>query len=463
MLTNNNKGGQQLIMANYKYNMKRKNLNHIIWCCSVRNCPAKAKTNINVEEYVNSFTLVNTNHNHFSHINEIKKNKMIKKMKKLTIISDRSPRWVVNEILKGANREVVLMFPKLESLYKTLRNYKQRHFNPKPYKYTNLKLSNLLSKSHTNEQFYQYGIDNFGNYEHHDDFLIFYSNNSITRLYSEEIWCVDGTFSVVSKPYMQLFTISFLKNNSVFPVVFCIMKNKLENTYNNFFKILKNINGLYQPKIFKIDFEQASIKAIKKNFPESTISCCQFHLGQAIQRKLQELRLMVFYKTIPVVKVFVKALTALSYVHPNKILDLILQLKTHQDFPIILSDLYNYFENTYIRGMSSTRYPITLWNCYNFFLDDDFVRTNNAIEGWHSVFSKTFHNSKYGLSRLVSKLKDEEDCIRLKTIRNDLGFVVRRKAKYIRIENNLTNFLRDLNGDLMDVENLFRLTRLLFY
>lgn len=44
MLTTNSKGGKQINIGNYMYNVKRKNNIKIIWCCSVRNCQASAPT-----------------------------------------------------------------------------------------------------------------------------------------------------------------------------------------------------------------------------------------------------------------------------------------------------------------------------------------------------------------------------------------------------------------------------------
>ena len=96
-------------------------------------------------------------------------------------------------------------------------------------------------------------------------------------------------------------------------------------------------------------------------------------------------------------------------------------LKTHQRFPETLKPIYDYFETMYIRGMLSTRYSIEFWNCYRVFMDNEIVRTHNAIEGWHSIFSSLFLTSKNSMIGLIAKLKDEEDAIRIKAIRMSLG------------------------------------------
>jgi hypothetical protein len=60
---------------------------------------------------------------------------------------------------------------------------------------------------------------------------------------TNDVWCVDGTFCIVPKPYYQLYTVSFLNNNSVFPVIFGILKDKSEDTYNYFYELIKLIVG----------------------------------------------------------------------------------------------------------------------------------------------------------------------------------------------------------------------------
>jgi hypothetical protein len=48
--------------------------------------------------------------------------------------------------------------------------------------------------------------------------------------------------------------------------------------------------------VFHIDFEYAMHSAILTKLPNSTISCCRFHLGQSWWRKIQAVGLSVEYK-----------------------------------------------------------------------------------------------------------------------------------------------------------------------
>ena len=56
------------------------------------------------------------------------------------------------------------------------------------------------------------------------------------------------------------------------------------------------INFTLQPEVVHIDFKYAMHSAVTNKFPNVTISCCRFHLGQSWWQKIQSLRLSVEYK-----------------------------------------------------------------------------------------------------------------------------------------------------------------------
>ncbi|RWS18807.1 transposase-like protein, partial [Leptotrombidium deliense] len=59
-----------------------------------------------------------------------------------------------------------------------------------------------------------------------------------------------------------------------------------------------NRNGItFQPKTFQIDFEIGMVSAIKQKFgPNICIKGCLFHFGQALWRKVVDLKLQTLYK-----------------------------------------------------------------------------------------------------------------------------------------------------------------------
>lgn len=254
--------------------------------------------------------------------------------------------------------------------------------------------------------------------------------------------CVDGTFKVVPKPYYQLFTISFIKNTHVFPVVYCLLKNKLQTTYEDVFKIIFSLNGTLKPNIIKTDFEFASLNCLKNIFPLATVSGCQFHLGQNLQRKIKELNLFSHYKQNNNFRLSIKALLALSYVQPEKIVETFNVLPSLYFYDQLVNPVYLYFYNNYIKNFENARINYKIWNHYNLF-SLNVPRTNNAIEGWHNAFNGSFFSSKYSFVNLISKLKEDEENIQQKIIRFENGEKFYKKKKYIILEEQITNLINN--------------------
>jgi hypothetical protein len=158
---------------------------------------------------------------------------------------------------------VILLCGSLENLSKILRDHREKSINPRPYLFQELKLSMLLAYSFRGELLFQFGYGNFRGLVENDEFILFYSNSLFNKLKSKCNLCVDGTFKVVPKPYVQLYTVSFLENHCVFHVVFAVVKNKCQDTYQRIFETISQLNGDLNPITIKTDFEIASINALK--------------------------------------------------------------------------------------------------------------------------------------------------------------------------------------------------------
>ena len=78
--------------------------------------------------------------------------------------------------------------------------------------------------------------------------------------------------------------------NAVIPVVFALLPNKTQHTYQRLINKLLELRPQWKPKSIMMDFEKASINAFGTTFVDatasSTISGCFFHLQNSIQRKL---------------------------------------------------------------------------------------------------------------------------------------------------------------------------------
>lgn len=90
----------------------------------------------------------------------------------------------------------------------------------------------------------------------------------------------DGTFKVAPKPFYQLYVLhldinSDKKRTNIVPVIYALLPNKTEETYNRLFAIIKNME--VDIETFKCDYELVQITAVSNMFPEAVISGCYHH------------------------------------------------------------------------------------------------------------------------------------------------------------------------------------------
>ena len=110
----------------------------------------------------------------------------------------------------------------------------------------------------------------------------------------------DGTFQYCPKFYYQLYTIHVFRNGQYIPCAFFLLPDKTKQTYINMFQHL--VQSCPQSEVnidisvLHLDFEIAVHEAVLSIWPNVLIKACQFHLGQAWYRKIQNLGLSGEYK-----------------------------------------------------------------------------------------------------------------------------------------------------------------------
>ena len=83
----------------------------------------------------------------------------------------------------------------------------------------------------------------------------------VNEVLSHHIWTIDGTFSVVPKPYYQLITIGAISNNVILLSIYALLPSKNTADYNNLFDTLRLLIPNFSPQTVKIDFEIGLINA----------------------------------------------------------------------------------------------------------------------------------------------------------------------------------------------------------
>nr|CAI5850732.1 unnamed protein product [Callosobruchus analis] len=112
--------------------------------------------------------------------------------------------------------------------------------------------------------------------------VMFSTTSNLNTLCCQEIILLDGTFDYCCKYFLQMFTIHTYVNNMYIPLVYCLLKDKRKQSYNEVMSIIKNkcleLGLLFRPRKVVSDFEKAIHSCILQCFPTTEIIGCRFHL-----------------------------------------------------------------------------------------------------------------------------------------------------------------------------------------
>ena len=161
-----------------------------------------------------------------------------------------------------------------------------------------LTLPDKLTQSKYGEKYVIYRPQNLRD----TDMFVFSSEHNLEDLRNSKVWLADGTFKIAPKGYLQLYTVHGFVNNECLALAHCLLKDKKRSTYEFAFQQIisqiqatdVNYNG---PQRMLIDYEEAARAAIKTIMPNTDISGCLFHYGQALYRKISALGLSTIYET----------------------------------------------------------------------------------------------------------------------------------------------------------------------
>ena len=116
------------------------------------------------------------------------------------------------------------------------------------------------------------------------------------------------------------------------------------------------------------------------------------------------------------------------------------------NFPPILTDLFNYFHQTYIGNSDKDAiFPIFQWNHFDD-VKNNLPKTNNGVEGWHNVFRSSFGTLNKNPLNFVKKLRKEENVMQ-KYLRMKNGENLLRKKKYVMLSDNLKNYIESVQRE----------------
>lgn len=172
---------------------------------------------------------------------------------------------------------------------------------------------------------------------------------------------------------------SGVSNGWKIPLVYVICSDKSAETYRRIFDELLNLQPNLNPATIVVDFELATIKAIKSIFPNAKIQGCHFHFKKNMIHQIGQNGLKVRYEKDAAFGHEVRMLMALAFVPPDLVVEAFeyfernskeLNANKQKDDANIKGFVTNYFAKHYIGGIKSNgqrgkpQFPIEIWNVF---------------------------------------------------------------------------------------------------
>ncbi|CAH0403158.1 unnamed protein product [Chilo suppressalis] len=224
--------------------------------------------------------------------------------------------------------------------------------------------------------------------------IIFCPPSTRNKLGEINVIMGDGTFKCYPKPFYQLYSIfgdigSSVETTKVTPLLFALLPNKKEVTYNVMFCLFKSQLPDFDPKIYSYncDFKQGANNAIQMVYLKVEVRGCFYHWHRALWRKAKLLNLKSKGQ---------KRIVGLTAARP-----LLLEDNMPDGFHYIIS------EGTALKTDKFFKYVESFWKIRYFETILCFglrFRANNALEGFHAKINKKINKNSINLLWLLSVL-----------------------------------------------------------
>lgn len=278
--------------------------------------------------------------------------------------------------------------------------------------------------------------------------IVFSGNIGREGLKCYEDFFMDGTFKSSSKQFSQIYSIhadfgSSTEETNIYPVAFALLPNKKRETYVRLFRLILEVIPNWTPRRVNVDFETASISALKEVFPSVEIKGCYFHMKKCLWRRVQDLGLTRDYKENEEVRIHIKMCAALAFLKPEDVCTGWLEIHSQAPENVKLTEFFDYFID---RWLENEDIPIQLWNCHN-----RRHRTTNAVEGWNNRLNSMFRRPNPRIKELIQCLKTEAEnaaCMYMRLQVNLEG--KRRKSAYKKLDESIEKTIKkyEETGDI---------------
>lgn len=424
------RGRELLRRAGYEYILKRINKDGSkLWRCARKNV-----CNATVKIRVDAMTILNET----AHCHEpidLAKYKVNRQMQKCVEDVQKDINIPVAqvfennmEVLKDEGLQHVTQLPHFHNIEKRL--YKKRNDGIGAKKVTFHKAADVeVPKKYQNLL--------LADYREQKKRVIVFASEEIKKYFKLcKHFYIDGTFKICIKSFYQLYTIhADVGSNedyvNVVPVAYALLPDKKESTYKLLFELIKSQIPEWEPAVMTMDFEVASIQAVKHIFPGVKILGCFYHFKKSLWRKAKELGVN---KTQPG-KDHVQLCSALSHLPLDMVDDGWLYVMEESPISAEITNFNDYFVQTWLEN-STLAGTFTTYGELN--------KTNNAVEQWNSHIRK-YIKPKPNIAQLLEGLiKDMKYYSGV--LKNPNGIQISKRkyssiAKMKKIYNSVTDLL----------------------
>ena len=130
------------------------------------------------------------------------------------------------------------------------------------------------------------------------------------------------------------------------PICYALLPSKTENCYNRMTQLVRSAWPALKPKAISTDFKIALMRSMSAAYPDAELQDCFFQLVKNLRKKIGDLQSMPRYKNEPDFALAVRMISAIAFVPPANLDDLLAELAVY--LPDELMPVLTYSKNRYI-------------------------------------------------------------------------------------------------------------------
>ncbi|CAF1124225.1 unnamed protein product [Brachionus calyciflorus] len=436
------KSKPKLIFEDEEFILEKTYKGKMYWKCaySKPQCRARIHTDLNYKP----IAFPNPNHSiHLPRVENVMCKIVTNEIKEKATISSENPRKIVKECLTRLPVSAASNLTSINNLTQAVKRSrnKVKDYGKEPKTREQIVINDKYKKTNSDEDFVLLDSGE----EDLDRIIILGTITNLKRLENEKTWYMDGTFSISPKVYKQLFTINIIKENKNLPLLYALLPDKLQTSYERVFEFVRR-HIQNEPDFVITDFEKSILNCIEKFYPKTKIGRCYFHLTKNLWKNVVDKGLKKMYRKNESFRQSFRFLKALPFVpikHTIFAFDYIKSISPSEFTPIL-----DYFESNYIGKKKEDdekvrlvpRFKIDTWNVRKR-MEKNLPRSNNSVEAWHKAMSQDIPDHP-NVNKLIDFLLKEQHLTEILIQQIKSGMIFQRDKSEVKRDNCLIDLFK---------------------